>query len=166
MEESRRVTVGLVSRHWLHHPDQLPPVMTTESQADAVTSLYMSTFDVMNMFYCSGIRHQQVFRQLTCECWQGYYTGLFTDASHRSLLTSSPTSASSIHPWWCSLQTPATSIPPACRWTAVWPRWWAPVSARSWSLFLQGKKHKTWHLHTVRHLLYCKSDTTSRWKSV
>ncbi len=32
VEQSRRVTVGLISWHWLHHSDQLPPVMTTENQ--------------------------------------------------------------------------------------------------------------------------------------
>lgn len=32
MEQSRWVTVGLISWKWLHNPNQIPPVMTRESQ--------------------------------------------------------------------------------------------------------------------------------------
>lgn len=32
MEECRRVTVGLISGNWFHHPNQLPPVMEKKEE--------------------------------------------------------------------------------------------------------------------------------------
>lgn len=138
MEQSRRITVGLISWHWLHHPYQLPPVVIRESHHWCCN--HRST--VKQLLRLRSMKsHDTLVQYVHFDVMTIYVNWcVFTDASSSSQLTSSPTSVSSIHPWRCSLQTPATSIPPACRWMAVWPRWWAPASAGSWSLFLQGKK--------------------------
>lgn len=117
MEESGRVTVGLISWHGFHHSHQLPPVTTTASQPGNIWRRRVTHTD-----HTPGLAPTLHF------CM---------DAAHDSVLTSSPTTASSICPWWCSLRTPATSTPPACRWRAAWPQWSAPASARSWSPFLK-----------------------------
>ncbi len=54
MKQSRRVTVGLISGHWLHHPNQLPPVMTTESQHWCCHRLHKSTGSLTDAS-CFGI---------------------------------------------------------------------------------------------------------------
>ena len=66
MEQSRGVTVGLVPRHWLHHPHQLPPVIGTESaliQAEDVTSdlqesnnACLQCVNSITIFDCNHIR--------------------------------------------------------------------------------------------------------------
>lgn len=79
MEESGRVTVGLISWHGFHHSHQFPPVTTTPSQLRNIWRLHTTHSD-----------HTRDLAQTQDFC---------VDASHDSVLTSSPTTASSICPW-------------------------------------------------------------------
>ena len=113
VEKSGWVTVGLISWHGFHHSGQFPPVTTAAGQLGNIWKL--------------RVTHSE----------QAQTGDVCVDAPHDSGLTSSPTTASSSCPWRCFQQTPATSTPPACRWRAAWPQWWAPVSGGSWSPFLK-----------------------------